>query len=95
METDEKLQTIRLVTDQEKLQEISKLDGCYCLTTSLNVDELDKESVHARYKDLAMVEECVSDLQDRSIGLATYLCAKTRSNARTCVGRDVIVFVNT
>jgi transposase len=39
------------------LQEISKLDGCYCLTTSLNVDEFDKESVHARYKDLAMVEE--------------------------------------
>jgi hypothetical protein len=29
----------------------------YCLTTSLSVDELDKESVHARYKDLAMLEE--------------------------------------
>ncbi|MDR1384984.1 MAG: transposase [Planctomycetaceae bacterium] len=32
------------------------LDGGYCLTTSLSVDELAKESVHVRYTDLAMVE---------------------------------------
>jgi hypothetical protein len=57
LETDEKLRTIRIVTDQEKLREISQLDGCYCLTTSLNVDELDKESVHARYQDLARGEK--------------------------------------
>jgi len=33
------------------------LDGCYCLTTSVSAADMDKESVHARYKDLAMVEE--------------------------------------
>jgi transposase len=56
LETDEKLRTIRVVTDHSKLSEISQLDGCYCLTTSLSVTALDKEFVHARYKDLAMVE---------------------------------------
>jgi transposase len=43
--------------DESKLQEISLLDGCYCLTTSLSVEQMDKEQVHARYKDLSMVEE--------------------------------------
>jgi hypothetical protein len=41
----------------ESCKRISLLDGCYCLTTNLTVEEMDKESVHARYKDLAMVEE--------------------------------------
>jgi transposase len=49
--------TINLQTDDAKLQELSLLDGCYCLTTNVSVDAMDKESVHARYKDLAMVEE--------------------------------------
>jgi len=48
---------ITLQTDEEKLSELSLLDGCYCLTTNVSADEMDKESVHARYKDLAMVEE--------------------------------------
>jgi len=48
---------IELRIDESKLKEISLLDGCYCLTTSLSVTEMDKESVHSRYKSLAMVEE--------------------------------------
>ena len=48
---------IDLRVDESKLKEISLLDGCYCLTTNLSVTEMDKESVHSRYKDLAMVEE--------------------------------------
>ena len=47
---------IDLRVDESKLNEISQLDGCYCLTTNLSVTEMDKESVHSRYKDLAMVE---------------------------------------
>jgi hypothetical protein len=95
LETNEKLRTIRVVTDQEKLQEISKLDGCYCLTTSLNVDELDKESVHARYKDLAMVEETFRTCKTGQLELRPTLCAKEKSNARICFRRDAIVLVNT
>jgi hypothetical protein len=48
---------IEIVEDKEKLRLISKLDGCYCLTTSLTTDELDKDQVHSRYKDLAKVEQ--------------------------------------
>ena len=48
---------IMLQVDDKKLSELSLLDGCYCLTTNVSVEEMDKESVHARYKDLAMVEE--------------------------------------
>jgi transposase len=48
---------IELHVDEAKLKELSLLDGCYCLTTSVSVSEMDKESVHSRYKDLSMVEE--------------------------------------
>jgi transposase len=47
---------IELLEDSTKLEELSRLDGCYCLTTSLSSDEYDKDFVHSRYKDLAMVE---------------------------------------
>ncbi len=41
--------------DREILDEEAKLDGCYVLTTDLK-KEVNKETVHARYKDLAKVE---------------------------------------
>ncbi len=31
-------------------------DGCYVLKTDVPIEELDKEKVHDRYKDLAKVE---------------------------------------
>ncbi|MDR1478907.1 MAG: hypothetical protein LBJ00_08190 [Planctomycetaceae bacterium] len=70
------------------------LDGGYCLTTSLSVDELDKESVHARYKDLAMVENAFRTCKTGQLELRP-IYAKTRSNMRTCFRCDVIVLVNT
>ena len=36
--------------------EMGKLDGCYVLKTDLSVTSMDKDTVHDRYKDLAMVE---------------------------------------
>ena len=42
--------------DAEALAEVSKLDGCYCLTTDLTAKQASKETVHDRYKDLAQVE---------------------------------------
>jgi hypothetical protein len=47
---------IELTEDSTKLEKLSRLDECYCLTTSLTAQEYDKEFVHSRYKDLAMVE---------------------------------------
>jgi transposase len=47
---------ISLITDQQALVEIEKLDGCYVLKTDLDKKAADKETVHSRYKDLAQVE---------------------------------------
>lgn len=48
--------TISLSKDIEQLQEIEKLDGCYVLKTDLSPATASKELIHARYKDLALVE---------------------------------------
>jgi hypothetical protein len=46
---------IEIKIDREVLEEESKLDGCYVLTTDLKKD-VSKEIIHTRYKDLAKVE---------------------------------------
>lgn len=48
--------TLRLVIDDPKLAEVSRLDGCYVIKTDLPQEAADTETVHDRYKDLAMVE---------------------------------------
>lgn len=39
------------------LEEIAKLDGCYVLKTDLKEEKAPKELIHARYKDLTLVEK--------------------------------------
>ena len=53
MATDRK---ISLTEDSAALAEEEKLDGCYVLKTDLDKDVATKETIHARYKDLALVE---------------------------------------
>ena len=48
---------LRLATDEERLAEASRLDGCYVLKTDLPAPAVDKQVVHDRYKDLAQVEQ--------------------------------------
>ncbi len=48
--------TLTLPCDEAVWQELSKLDGCYCLKTDLKDVEATKELVHDRYKSLAEVE---------------------------------------
>lgn len=43
--------------DEQERGEASKLDGCYVLKTDLTTAQADKETVHSRYKDLALVEQ--------------------------------------
>ena len=52
---------LALVMDPEALTEEQKLDGCYALKTDLPVAAADKELVHARYKDLTLVERAFRD----------------------------------
>ena len=47
---------ICLEVDEQALAEVSQLDGCYVLKTDLTKAAASKETVHARYKDLSMVE---------------------------------------
>lgn len=48
---------VQLHLDASQRQEEAKLDGCYVLKTDLTPAQIDKEGVHARYKDLAHVEQ--------------------------------------
>jgi len=47
---------IKVDVDEEYLSETAELDGCYALKTDVSHEAADKEAIHARYKDLAMVE---------------------------------------
>ncbi len=47
---------ISLSFDDAALAEASKLDGCYVLKTDLSKEYANKETIHARYKDLSLVE---------------------------------------
>jgi len=49
--------TLSINIDQDSLAEVQKLDGCYVIKTDLSSEQADKETVHARYKDLALVEQ--------------------------------------
>jgi hypothetical protein len=48
--------SIGIEIDKEALTEESQLDGCYVIVTDLTAEELSKEEVHQRYKDLNAVE---------------------------------------
>jgi transposase len=62
---------LELKIDQEALAEESKLDGCYVLKTDLLPKDGSAAVVHARYKDLALVEDAFrtikSDIEIRPI----------------------------
>lgn len=66
---------ISISADDETLAEESKLDGCYAIKTDLASKDINKEDVHARYRDLAMVESAFrtvkSDLDIRPIYVRT------------------------
>jgi hypothetical protein len=47
---------VMVEVDEAYLKEISELDGCYALKTDLPAEAASAEIVHARYKDLALVE---------------------------------------
>ncbi len=55
--------TLSYEIDCIALQEAEKLDGCYVLKTNVGKDQLDKETAHSRYKDLARVEQAFRTLK--------------------------------
>jgi len=49
--------SLQLKVDQQALETVSRLDGCYVLKTDLPPTAASTELVHTRYKDLAHVEQ--------------------------------------
>jgi len=48
---------LRLEEDGQALAEESRLDGCYVIKSDLPQSDADAQTVHDRYKDLALVEQ--------------------------------------
>lgn len=48
--------TLALCVDLQAKEQAAKLDGCYVLKTDLGKQQVSKEVIHERYKDLALVE---------------------------------------
>jgi len=48
---------IKLVINENCLAEISELDGCYVIKTDILDKNIDKKTIHERYKDLALIEK--------------------------------------
>ena len=48
---------VTLHLDESARAEEENLDGCYVIKSDLRPDQISKEDVHARYKDLALVEQ--------------------------------------
>ena len=61
--------------DDEAIAEASKLDGCYIIKTDLLSADIEAQTIHDRYKDLAMVESAFrtvkSDLEVRPVYVRT------------------------
>jgi len=49
--------TLNLSVNEDALKEESRLDGCYVIKTDLPITAVSKETIHSRYKDLALVEQ--------------------------------------
>ena len=47
---------LSLQVNPEELAAVEKLDGCYALRTDLSPTAASKQTIHDRYKDLALVE---------------------------------------
>ncbi|MBE0449180.1 MAG: transposase, partial [Actinobacteria bacterium] len=55
--------SLNYTLDEEALKRQEALDGCYVITTEISKDELTKEEVHARYKDLYKIESAFRSMK--------------------------------
>jgi len=49
--------TVRVRRDETVLADLARLDGCYVLKTDVAASDASAETLHARYKDLGLVEQ--------------------------------------
>ena len=75
---DEENITIAIEIDQEKKEEIEKLDGCYCLITDIP-RTVTKEMIHSRYKGLSQVESAFKTIKTNHLELIPIYVKKKES----------------
>ena len=75
------IRKIKLEIDTQELSELSKLDGCYVIKTDLPKDVLETEQVHARYKDLALVEKAFREVKSLLNARGIFVRKKERTVA--------------
>jgi len=68
---------VKVEVDEEYLAEIAELDGCYALKTDLPVEAASKETLHARYKDLAEVESAFRNMKTGHLEMRPIFVRKT------------------
>ena len=61
--------SLELSIDEEALEELKRLDGCYVIKTDVPKEMSNKEEIHARYKDLAQVESAFRTCKTVSLEL--------------------------
>jgi transposase len=65
----EESRKLKLSIDEKELEELKRLDGCYVLKTDVPKEMSAKEEIHARYKDLALVESAFRTCKTVSLEL--------------------------
>lgn len=68
-----------IAIDEETLAEIAKLDGCYVIKTDLKVEQVKKEIIYKRYKDLALVEKAFRYCKTEELELRPIFVRKEES----------------
>ena len=70
---------ITLLVDTEMLTEISRLDGCYVITTNLPTEAATARQAHAYYKDLSKVERAFRESKTGHLELRPIHVRKKKS----------------
>jgi transposase len=81
-----KSRVITIAQNEDIWQDVSKLDGCYCLKTDLSKDDASKETVHDRYKDLSQVEWAFRTSKTTMLeARPVYVCLESRTRGHLLV----------
>jgi hypothetical protein len=81
-------QRLVLTRDEAALQAAAQLDGCYVVETDLKAQQADKQIIHDRYKDLALVERDFRTLKSGHLDFRPwFVCteANTQAHALTAM----------
>ena len=74
--------TLKLIQDQQALQQVSRLDGCYVIKSDVPAPMASAQQLHDRHKDLSKVEQAFKDIKTQYLEVRPiYLRNKERTAA--------------